>query len=228
MEWIKNVFDLFYPHFCFGCEEALQNKDDILCDNCLFHLNFIPVSVDDASEMKRRFYGKLLVAHCVSVLYFSEEGISQKLLHQLKYKNQQKIGHFLAGLTLQHLKNHSVFNWADAMVCIPLHPSKEKKRGYNQLTTFCNELSCKLNIPFYKDYLIKTSKTKTQTHKNIFQRAKITNEFKINPTFEHLNHKNILLIDDVMTTGSTLQNAGNCILRNSSNNLSVLTMAYTK
>ncbi|WLD24126.1 ComF family protein [Flavobacterium dauae] len=228
MDWIKNVFDLFYPHFCYGCDEVLHNGNDILCSNCLMNLDFIPLTLNNNTEMKRRFYGKLSTEHCLATLYFSEKSIVQKLLHELKYKNQQKISAFFATLTLQHLKNHEVFNWIDFVVCIPLHQSKEKKRGYNQLDGFGNELSKQLNIPFYKDYLIKTTKTKTQTKKSMWQRAESKSEFIVNAKYENLQNKNILLIDDVMTTGSTLEIAGKCILKNSTNKISVLTMAYTR
>lgn len=227
--WVLDyVFDLFYPQHCYGCNAVLQNHSDILCNDCLLHLNFVPVGNDTNTEMKRRFYGKLNVAHCVSVLYFTQNGITQELLHALKYKNQQKIGVFLATLCIQQLGNDALFGWADVLVGIPLHPSKEKKRGYNQLDTFCETLSKHFNLPYYKDFLIKTVKTKTQTHKNILERAETKSEFKINPKYHHLKNKNILLVDDVMTTGSTLEIAGNCILKNTNNQISILTMAYTR
>ena len=225
---IIDVFDLFYPHLCYGCDEVLHGRNDILCSNCLIGLDFIPPAVNNNTEMKRRFYGKLLVEHCLATLYFSEKSIAQKLLHELKYKNQQQISTFFATLTLQHLKNHAVFSWVDFIVCIPLHKSKEKKRGYNQLDGFGNELSKQLNIPFYKDYLIKTSKTKTQTKKSMWQRAESKSEFIVNAKYQNLQNKNILLIDDVMTTGSTLEIAGKCILKNSTHKISILTMAYTR
>lgn len=223
-----NVFDLFYPQLCYGCDATLQNQKNVLCGTCLLNLSFVPVSENTNSEMKRRFYGKLPLHYGIATLYFSEESIVQKLLHELKYKNQQYISTFLAILTLKHLQNHAIFGWADAIVCIPLHKSKERTRGYNQLDGFCIELSKQLNIPYYKDYLIKTAKTNTQTRKNIFQRAKNKSEFIVNPKYNDLQNKNILLIDDVMTTGSTLQNAGNCIIKNSTNKISILTMAYTR
>lgn len=225
---IIDVFDLFYPQLCYGCEEILHDPKDILCNSCLLNLNYIPLTTSQSTEMKRRFYGKLLVEHCVATVYFSKKSIAQKLLHELKYKNQQKISNFFGILTLHHLKNHAIFNWVDFIVCIPLHKSKEKKRGYNQLDGFGNELSKQLNIPFYKDYLIKTSKTKTQTKKSIWQRAESKSEFIVNVKYQDLQNKNILLIDDVMTTGSTLEIAGKCILKNSTHKISILTMAYTR
>lgn len=228
MWMIIDVFDLFYPQLCYGCDEVLYDKNDVLCSSCLLNLDFIPISINNNTEMKRRFYGKLLVQHCIATFYFSEKGIVQKLLHELKYKNQQKISSFFAVLTLHHLKNHSVFYWVDFIVCIPLHQSKEKTRGYNQLDGFGNELSKQLNIPFYKDYLIKTTKTKTQTKKSMWQRAESKSEFIVNTKYTDLQNKNILLIDDVMTTGSTLEIAGKCILNNSTNKISILTMAYTR
>lgn len=227
--WVLiNVFDLFYPKCCLGCGESLSSKQAVLCEFCLLHLDFIPISVAHESEMKRRFYGKLKLTHCTALLYFAEKSITQQLLHQLKYKNQQQIGEFLAVLSQKHLQNHAIISWVDFIVCVPLHPSKEKKRGYNQLDSYCKKLSELWNVPYHKDYLIKATKSRTQTRKNIFQRAKLKSEFIINPKYDDLKNKKILLIDDVMTTGSTLQNAGKCIVNNRSNQLSILTMAYTK
>lgn len=225
---IIDVFDLFYPKLCYGCDAVLQKQTDILCPACLLNLDLAPATISNSNEMKHRFYGKLLVEHCATVLYFSQESITQKLIHELKYKNQQTIGLFIAQLALKQLKNQRIFNEAQAIVCIPLHKTKERKRGYNQLTVFGTELSKQLNIPFYKDYLIKSTKTQTQTKKNIFQRAKKQSEFIVNPKYRHLENLHLLLVDDVMTTGATLQNAGNCIIKNSTHKISILTMAYTR
>ena len=228
MQWIKNVFELFYPNICFGCDGVLQNQKDILCDDCLFAINFVPVSNFDENEMKRRFYGKLSVVHCMATMYFTQDGIAQKLLHHLKYHHQPEISKYFAVLTLQHLKSHEILAWPDLIVPVPLHSSKEKKRGYNQLDGFGAELSKMLSLPYCKDYLLKTSKTQSQTHKNIAERAEYKSSYIINEQYAHLKDKRILLIDDVMTTGSTLETIGNCILHTSTNKISILTMAYTR
>jgi len=228
MHWIKNIFGLFYPHFCYGCDEVLQQQEDVLCDACLLSLDLIPFTSSENNEIKRRFYGKLLVKYCTSVLYYSESGSSKKLLHQLKYHRQRTISTFLAMLALQHLRGHEVLRWADRLVPIPLHPLKERKRGYNQLDDFGKTLSAQLNIPYSKDYLIKKSKSATQTHKNMAERVQNAAGFSINPRYAHIQDQNILLLDDVMTTGATLELAGNLILKNSTNKISILTMAYTR
>ena len=109
-----------------------------------------------------------------------------------------------------------------------MHPSKEKERGYNQLDGFGNYLSRKLNIPYLKDYLIKLESSKTQTKKDIVLRASKDTLFSLNPKYIAVQNQNILLIDDVITTGSTLESAGNYILKNSTNKISILTMVYTR
>lgn len=228
MHWIKNIFGLFYPHFCYGCDEVLQQQEDVLCDSCLLNLDLIPFTLSENNEIKRRFYGKLLVKYCTSVLYYSENGSSKKLLHQLKYHRQRTISAFLATLALQHLNGHEVLGWADRLVPIPLHPSKERKRGYNQLDGFGKTLGEQLNIPYCKDYLIKKNRSRTQTHKNMVERVQSMEGFAINPKYAHVQNQNILLLDDVMTTGATLELAGNHILKNSTNKISILTMAYTR
>lgn len=228
MRWIKNIFGLFYPHFCYGCDEVLQQQEDVLCDACLLNLDLIPFTPSENNEIKRRFYGKLLVKYCTSVLYYSESGSSKKLLHQLKYHRQRTISTFLATLALQHLKDHEVLVWADRLVPIPLHPSKERKRGYNQLDDFGKTLSAQLHIPYCKDFLIKKTKSETQTRKNMSDRVQKNEGFIINPKYAHIQNQNILLVDDVMTTGATLELAGNLILKNSTNKISILTMAYTR
>ncbi|HUH25806.1 MAG TPA: hypothetical protein VLY87_04215, partial [Flavobacterium sp.] len=103
MKWLKNVFDLFYPHFCCGCDEPLQNKSEVLCEDCLLHLSFIPKSKNAHSEISQRLYGKLRIEHGVSTLFFTDDSITQKLLHHLKYKHQKNISEFVGILTAQHL-----------------------------------------------------------------------------------------------------------------------------
>ena len=228
MQWIKNVFQLFYPPLCCGCNEHLDDRSEILCASCLLSLNFFPKTKGETNEIKRRFYGKLAVNHCLSVLFFTEKSITQKMLHQLKYQKQQAVSEFIGLLAWQHLSDHSVFDWAQCIVPIPLHPSKEKLRGYNQLDGFGKYLSQKSGIPYYKDFLIKAAKSDTQTRKNIIERSENSKNFVINPSYSHLKQQRILLIDDVITTGATLEAAGNCILKNSNNEISVLTMSCVK
>jgi|SRR5690554_25003 len=228
MQWIKNTFELFYPPLCCGCDELLNNRSEILCASCLLSLNFFPKTESETNEIKRRFYGKLAVKHCLATLFFTEKSITQKLLHQLKYQKQQPVSEFIGLLTWQHLHNHPIFDWAQYIVPIPLHPSKEKLRGYNQLDGFCVFLSAKTGIPYCKDFLIKTQKSDTQTHKNIIERSENAKSFLINPEYALLKNQRILLIDDVITTGSTLEAAGNCIIKNSDNEISILTMSCVK
>ena len=228
MKWFNAIIDLFYPNLCLGCSNYIANYDHYVCSQCLLMLDYIPNSDTTNSEVKRRFYGKLKLDHAYACFYYNESGIVQSLLHHLKYHNKQGISEFLALLTINHLQNHELFKWADYIVPVPLHTKKQKIRGYNQLSKFGETLAKHYNLIYVEDFLIKTTNTQTQTKKNMIERASSNAEYYINTKYLSIENKNILIIDDVITTGSTLELIGNIILKNSSNKISILTMAYTR
>ena len=162
------------------------------------------------------------------MLYFNKKGIAQNLIHNLKYRNRQENGTYLGNLYSKELKNLEIFKEIDCIVPVPLHKKRLYERGYNQVTTFCNALENNLLISVIDDVLVKTQHLKSQTNrskegrkesnKNVFS---IENQHKI-------EGKHILIVDDVFTTGATIEACANEILKIKNTKISILTIAYSQ
>ncbi|WGH74790.1 phosphoribosyltransferase family protein [Tenacibaculum tangerinum] len=174
------------------------------------------------------FYGKIPVQNVRAFLLYQKEGIAQKLIHELKYKNQPEIGIFVAEWFGETLKSLGIFTDVDYIVPVPLYIQKLKKRGYNQLTMFGKKLGDVLQIEYKPNILIRTSFTTTQTQQQRFERFSNSNtKFKLTNTLIFEN-KHVLLIDDVITTGATLEACATELLKTKNITISIAAMAYTQ
>ncbi|WP_237274311.1 ComF family protein [Tenacibaculum ovolyticum] len=227
MQYLKDIFYLFYPNLCVNCNVSLLQSENYLCTFCCNELPIIDDNEYINVTLMSAFYGKVLVENLRSFLYYQKHSITQKIIHELKYKNQEKIGKFLGRWFGEKLKESGVFNDVDYIVPVPLHKKKLKKRGYNQLTKFGETLSTILNIEYKPEVLIKSTIVKTQTFKHRFDR------FSDNKTtfnlidLEVFENKHVLLIDDVITTGATLIACCTELLKTKNITISIATIAYT-
>lgn len=228
MQFLKDIFYVFYPNLCINCETTLLQNEKFLCTFCK---NDLPIIEDNAHinvTLMSTFYGRVPVEKVFSFLYYQKDGITQKLIHQLKYKNQPEIGVFIGEWFGSNLVDKNVFEDIDYIVPVPLHPKKQRKRGYNQVTLFGETLSKILDIEYKANVLIRSSTTKTQTLKQRFERFSDSNtKFKLANTIIFEN-KHVLLIDDVITTGATIEACANELLKTKNITISVATMAYTQ
>lgn len=204
MQYLKDIFYLFYPNLCINCSVILLQNENYLCLICNNNLPTIPDNEYINDKLLSTFYGEISIKNVRSFLYYEKQGVSQKIIQELKYKNQPEIGIFLAKKFGGQLKESAIFERVDYIIPVPLHASKLKKRGYNQLTKFGETLSFILNVEYKPNILIKSKNTETQTAKQRFERfLSIDNSFKL-INFKLFKDKHILLIDDVITTGATL------------------------
>ena len=162
------------------------------------------------------------------MFYYKTKGVSQQLIYQLKYRGQQDIGSLLGNWMGAQLKDCQRFPKVDYIVPVPLHAKKLRKRGYNQLTTFGLSLSEIIKTPYLEDVLVRKSKTDTQTLKQRFDRWKNVQEIFDVSTSNFFDNTHVLLIDDVITTGATLEACANQILKSNNVKISIVTMAYTE
>ncbi|MGB1041859.1 MAG: ComF family protein [Tenacibaculum sp.] len=161
-------------------------------------------------------------------MFYQKGGVTQKIIHQLKYKQQPEIGVFIAKWFGSLLKEEAVFKNIDFIVPVPLHEKKIKKRGYNQVTLFGETLSAILNTTYKPDVLVRKSLSKTQTFKHRFERFSNNNTKFVLTDKTMFEHKHILLIDDVITTGATLVSCCEELLKTKNITISIATIAYTK
>lgn len=228
MRILKDIFHLFYPKICTCCSKNLLKGEAILCVNCRHDLPIIEITDYKDNEIATTFYGRVPIEKAVSFLYYRKKGKARELIHQLKYKNRQEIGEFLGDWFGHQLKQTNVFTDIDFIVPVPLHPKRFKERGYNQVTSFGKKLSKHLDIVYKPNILQRLSNTKTQTLQKRFERFSNTNtKFELTNTSIFKN-KHILLIDDVITTGATIEACCNELLKIENITISIATLAYTE
>ncbi|MBZ9729861.1 ComF family protein [Salegentibacter sp. JZCK2] len=222
-----DLTNLFYPKICNCCDSSLLKAEKVICTSCLHKLPTTNYHLDNENATKKVFDARLRLENATSLLYFKKKGMAQNLIHNLKYRKQQEIGVFLGKWLGEELATHPAFRKIECVIPVPLHRRKLKQRGFNQVTEFGKELAKKLNAPFIEDVLVKKSASRTQTFKKRLGRwGSIDESFMVeNPT--KLENKHILLVDDLVTTGATLEACGNKLLKIKNTKLSIATMAIT-
>lgn len=228
MNFFKDIFTIFYPDICLCCKDQLTTNEQLICIDCRHDLPVTNFTNETDNIVEKIFYGRVPVQEATSLLYFLKKGKVQELIHQLKYKNQQKVGTFMGNWLGEIMLHSKRFKTIDCIIPVPLHKTKQQLRGYNQVSTFGESLSQKLNIPFYEDVLLKTSSTKTQTKKLRLDRWKNSEHQFILQKTNTFKNKHILLIDDIITTGATLEACINAFKTHENIKISVATMAYTQ
>lgn len=198
---------LFFPRLCDGCSKPLLPEEDVLCLNCnIYNLPRTAYHHLPENETMLRFSGRFPFEKATSFAYFTAEGLLQHLLHELKYKDRKDIGLFLGRQLGYDLKQTLWASTIDMIVPVPLHPRKEESRGYNQSTIIATGIAEVLSIPLAPtEALVRTRDTESQTQKSREERIdNMQDAFAIQGT-DAFQHKHLLLIDDVLTTGATLE-----------------------
>ena len=213
------ILDLLFPNRCLDCNRIIPG-DEIICELCFDQVNFTHWKFGEDNLLKQRCNLMFPTENAFALMQFEEESLSRKIVHSLKSGSREKVGKILAKWTIEKLTFQN--QKPDLMVTIPLHPKKEKKRGYNQLHLFANELSKHFDIPVDHKVLKRNFYKKAQALKDKSQRSETENRFSIQKNIEN---KHVLIIDDVYTTGNTMASAAWEILKTGNNKVSVLVMA---
>ncbi|MEL1255704.1 phosphoribosyltransferase family protein [Flavobacterium sp. DGU38] len=221
----ESLKNLFFPKVCAGCHTLLMTNETVFCTTCRHEMPLTQYHLDTNNEAVKKFYGKIEIEHASAFLYFNKKGMVQELIHNLKYKGYEEIGTVLGNWYVEDLKNINLKTAFDVVIPVPLHQKKFKERGYNQVTTFGKALSKGLNIPYDNSILFRKKYSKTQSKKNLLGRSEgIKNVFDVN--FSEENHnKHFLLIDDVLTTGATLEACSRSLLKIPGAKISIVCMA---
>ncbi len=221
----RDFISLFYPHYCLGCSQALYKGEEILCTRCIRDLPKTEYHLDNENPIKLRLSGRLPAKHVVAFLKFRKTGIVQHLLHQLKYNNHPEVGVRLGKIYGKELFDNGYANEFDLIVPVPLHETRRRRRGYNQSARFAEGLSESLQIPWDEWISTRTMSTTTQTRKSKVERwDNVKDVFDIRQS-EKIQNARILLVDDVITTGATLEACGKHLIEAGCRELSIACLA---
>lgn len=223
---LRDTLHLFYPHVCTGCGSDLLQEDNLLCLHCINDLPHTNFAQHNNNPVEKIFWGRIPITAAHSEFYFSKESLLQHLIHQLKYKNNTGIGFYMGEMLAKTLLTSNRFNNIDYLVPLPLYPDKERKRGYNQAAIICNGMSEVMQVPVLNGNIIRQRFTETQTRKHRTERwENVEGSFVVkNPGA--LQGKSILLVDDVITTGATLEACGLVLLQTAGVKLYIATLAH--
>ena len=203
--FINSIIGLFYPSVCAACGNALFRWENLVCTRCRSQLPKTGYELNEDNPLARLFYGKVRLKAVTACFFFSKEGKVQHLIHELKYKGNKEAGVFLGQELGKTLKEAPLFQGVDYLIPVPLHPKKEKQRGYNQSLMIAQGISEVTDIQIGDGFLVRSVNTATQTHKNKEERwQNVKDIFELRHP-ERLEGKYVLLIDDVLTTGATLE-----------------------
>jgi len=227
MLFFKDLFYIFFPPRCVICDKVLLSSEKMICTLCLHNLPFANFTEIEGNSVEKSFYGRVPVYSATALLLFYKKGVVQQLIHQLKYRGNQEIGAYFGDWFGAELKNSNRFNSVDVVVPIPLHPNKLKIRGYNQVAKFGKAIAKAIGAKYIDDKLIKVSSTESQTHKHRTERVKNVNEIFTLTDVNFFKNKHVLLVDDVITTGATLEVCCNELLKTESVKISIATLAFT-
>ena len=222
---IKESFlHVVFPHVCDGCGSDLLNIESRLCIRCLATLPETNFEQHAANPVEKMFWGRMPLVSAASHFYFTKESLIQHLMHQFKYKGNEDLGLQLGRMMGYAIRSSNRFHVIDALVPLPLFPFKEKKRGYNQATVLCKGIAEVLSLPVLNNVITRPQHTETQTKKGRIERWRnIEGKFYLlDPSA--IQDKHLLLVDDVVTTGATLEACGNELLAPGNVKLSLVTL----
>ena len=222
---INSLINLFFPKVCAGCKSFIGTNEYVVCTVCRHELPLTNHHLNPENEAFKKFYGRIPVENVSAFLYFHKKGMVQEMIHNLKYKGHEEIGTLLGEWYADDLKANDFIKNIDAIIPVPLHKKRLKERGYNQVTSFGLALSESFEIPLNESLLKRAVYSKTQSKKNLLGRMDgIETVFDIDFREEDTN-KHYLLIDDVLTTGATLEACSKALLKIPGTKISIVCMA---
>lgn len=222
---LQSLINLFFPQVCNACHNPLQDNEDTICVDCRHDLPVTNFHFENSDNVKKVLYGRAQIENGTALFRFEKKSNVQRLIHNLKYKGHEHIGFVLGNWLGSELKTIKTYNDIDIVIPVPLHKKKLRIRGYNQVTKFGEQLAIALSAHFVEDALIKITNTKSQTKKSRFSRSQANDELFVLNAANTIENKHILLVDDIITTGATIEACTSVLQQVKNIKISVATMA---
>lgn len=226
--YTEDLINLLFPELCNGCGKLLYRGEKVICTPCAYDLPYTDFHLYADNLVAKQLWGRLPVNMAMAMLYFKKGTKVQNLMHNLKYKGQTEVGALLGSLLASKLMESSYYQQIDLIIPVPLHQKKLRLRGYNQSEYIATGLGEQLGIATCFKSLYRKKPTESQTRKARYTRYEnMLDVFGINQP-QQIVGKHILLVDDVITTGATLEACGNILLNNGAKKLSIAAIAFTE
>ena len=220
----EDFLALIFPEYCRACRGFLERGEQYICTDCRYNLPRAN-SLAYGGELSQKFWGRANIHYALGYLKFSKGGRVQRLLHELKYEGQEEIGEVLGRWYGFELSESGLSDKFDLILPVPLHPSKRQKRGYNQSDGFAKGLSEGLQVPWSEAVIQRVVPTQTQTKKKRMDRWYNVAEIFVVEDEPSVKDKRILLVDDVITTGATLEACANVLFNHGCQTVSIAVIA---
>lgn len=223
-KYFRDFFNLFFPDLCVVCNNHLLNQEELICTKCLYHLPKTNFHKQVDNSVSQLFWGRTKIEYATGLFFFNKGSKYQSMMHQFKYHGKKEIGFTLGKYFGQQIRE-SVFGEIDMIIPVPLHKSKMKERGYNQSEWLGKGIAESMNKKLETNVLVRKVATDTQTRKSRYDRWKnVERIFEIEDQTK-LEGKHVLIVDDVVTTGSTLEACINAVLQVKDTKVSIATLA---
>lgn len=221
---VHPVFDFFYPPICHLCDASLNEKENLICKSCWSNIPYNQISLKSnqiSSISGEKFFSEF--HWCFTV---QDEVL--EIIHLFKYRGYRKLRNQLSSYLIRKTEKILSIKNIDLLVPVPLHKKREQQRGFNQSFLLCENITEETKIPSIKDLLIRTKNNISQTGLNREERAvNVKNIFSINKDYD-ITGKTILILDDVFTTGATINECANVLMKNGAREVTVLTLLYAE
>lgn len=222
---LSDFIALVYPRICAGCNEVLLKHENTLCTHCLIQLPHTHFEKQKGNPVEKLFWMKINLATATSAYFFSKKSRIQRIIHAFKYHDKPQVAHFMGNLMGQKLLHIHQSTPFDVIIPVPLHPLKKRLRGYNQAEKIADGISEVLHIPVDLKSIARKTANKTQTNKGLYDRwTNVNSIFILNPQHD-LTNKHVLLVDDVITSGATIEASAKPLSTISNIKLSVTSLA---
>lgn len=222
---LNGLMQLAYPQLCSGCGDVLMHQELYFCLHCSEKMPYSAISDMQNNEIMRRLTARVPITWAYSLLFFQKKSITQHILHDIKYNNHKDLALFMGSIIGEQLKNKIAFDDTCVIVPVPLHLRKMRQRTYNQSALIAKGIAEKSNIVLKENVLVRNTYRESQTHKHRSERWELIQHDFFVKDKDEMNKKNVILVDDVFTTGATAEVCVNALLDAGANSVAVVTLA---